>query len=127
GVPVEREGVVLVAGDHEMLLADACSGLNSIYSLAALTLIYTQLTAGAAGQGARIRRLALLLAAIVPVAILFNAIRVALLVLVTVNMGEDVAQGMLHGVLGMAVFLAALGTILAIDRVVFGKPQATTR
>jgi EpsI family protein len=127
GVPVEREGVVLVAGDHEMLLADACSGLNSIYSLAALTLIYTQLTAGAAGQGARLRRLALLLAAIVPVAILFNAMRVALLVLVTVNMGEDVAQGMLHGVLGMAVFLAALGTILAIDRAVFGKPQATTR
>ena len=42
--PVERQGVVLLVGDHEMLVADACSGLNSLYSLCALSLLYTHLT-----------------------------------------------------------------------------------
>ena len=40
GYPVEREGVVLWVGDHQMLIADACSGLNSLYSLFALGLLY---------------------------------------------------------------------------------------
>src|SRR5260221_3688617 len=38
GYPVTRSGVVLDMGDQSMLVADACSGLNSIYSLAALAL-----------------------------------------------------------------------------------------
>src|SRR5439155_19079220 len=33
GYPVERAGVMLQVGDHQLLVADACSGMNSIYSL----------------------------------------------------------------------------------------------
>jgi exosortase B len=123
GYPVEREGVVLRVDDHEMFLADACSGLNSIYSLAALTLIYAHLTgppaSGTPGQAARRGRIALLLASIVPIAIAANAIRVTILVLVTVHAGEETAQGLLHGAVGMVVFLVALGAVIALDRAVF--------
>jgi exosortase B len=122
GYPVEREGVVLRVDDHEMFLADACSGLNSIYSLAALTLIYAHLT-GRSRRG----RLALLLAAIVPIAIVANAIRVTILVLVTVHAGEEAAQGLLHGVAGMVVFLVALGAVIALDRAVFPAAKLDPR
>src|SRR6478735_5686343 len=44
GYAVERAGVVIDMGGHQMLVADACSGMNSIVSLAALTLLYTHLT-----------------------------------------------------------------------------------
>src|SRR5438105_8437036 len=85
GYPIEREGVVLRVDDHEMFLADACSGLNSIYSLAALTLIYAHLSgppaSGTPGQAPRRGRLAILLAAIVPIAIVANAVPAAILVL----------------------------------------------
>src|SRR5260221_2254922 len=40
GYPIERMGVVLAIGGHQMLVADACSGLNSLYSLFALALLY---------------------------------------------------------------------------------------
>ena len=114
GHPVVREGVVLSVAGHDMFLADACSGLNSIYSLVALTFIYAHLTGPF-----RPARIATLLAAIVPIAIVANALRVSFLVLVTVHAGEEMAQGMLHGIAGMAVFLAELGAVIAIDRMFF--------
>ena len=114
GYPVVREGVVLTIGDHQMFLADACSGLNSIYSLAALTLIYAHLT-GRSRPG----RVALLLASIVPIALVANTLRVVFLVMVTVHAGEETAQGFIHGAAGMVVFLASLGCVIAIDRVFF--------
>src|SRR5438477_3437226 len=117
GYPVVREGVVLTIGDHQMFLADACSGLNSIYSLAALTLIYAHLTGGS-----RPGRIALLLASIVPIALVANTLRVVFLVMVTVHAGEEASQGLLHGAAGMAVFLLSLGLVIAIDRMIF-KPE----
>src|SRR5690606_33566657 len=40
GYPVARSGVVLQAGGYRLLVADACSGLHSIFSLFALGLVY---------------------------------------------------------------------------------------
>lgn len=36
GLPVARDGVVLVIGQYQLLVADACSGMNSLITLAAL-------------------------------------------------------------------------------------------
>lgn len=111
GYPVERSGVVLTVGNHEMLVADACSGLNSLVSLAALSLLYLRLTGPR-----KPARTALLLAAIVPIAIVANVLRVLGLVLVTVHFGSEAAQGVFHTVAGMLVFVVALGLLLALDR-----------
>ncbi len=111
GYPVERSGVVLTVGNHEMLVADACSGLNSLVSLAALSLLYLRLTGPRAPS-----RTALLLAAIVPIAIVANVLRVLGLVLVTVHFGPEAAQGAFHTIAGMMVFVVALGLLLALDR-----------
>jgi exosortase B len=113
GYPVQRAGVVLDVGGHAMLVADACSGLNSIYSLFALGLLYTQVT----GRP-RIARTALVLAGIVPIAVAANILRVLVLVLVTYHLGEETAQGFLHGFAGMLVFVAALLMLVGLDALI---------
>jgi exosortase B len=116
GYPVTRSGVVLSIGQHQMLVADACSGMNSLYSLFALAILYLHLT-GPSSRG----RWAGVLASIVPIAIAANVLRVLVLVLVTVHYGEAAGQGFLHGAAGMVVFAAALGLVLAVDRLWQGR------
>jgi len=118
GYPIERSGVVLDLGDRQMLVADACSGLNSIFSLFALGLLYAHLT-HPSDKG----RTALLLAAVIPIAIAANIVRVAALVLITYHYGEDAAQGFLHGVAGMVVFVTALAMLVAVDKLLRRRLQ----
>jgi EpsI family protein len=122
GYPIERHGVVLLVGDHEMLVADACSGLNSLYTLCALSLLYTHLT-GPSGKA----RVALLLAAMVPIAILANVVRVTFLVLVAYHLGDEAAQGILHSVAGMLVFVTAFALLLGVDRFIRREKATNTR
>jgi len=131
GYPVERSGVVLAVGPHEMLVADACSGLNSLYSLFALGLLYAHLT----GPSSR-ARLASIVLSIVPIAIAANVVRVLALVLITYHVGEKAASGFLHGFAGMTVFVVALAMLIGVDRVfhqvlgtryeVRGKPNSVS-
>ena len=111
GYPIERSGVVLALGSHQMLVADACSGMNSLYGLAALTLVYLHLT-GPSGKA----RIATLLAAVVPIAIVANVIRVAFLVLLAYHGGDELASGPLHVVAGLLVFVVALAMLIQLDR-----------
>ena len=110
GYPIERSGVVLGIGDHQMMVADACSGLNSMYGLLALALLYAHLT-----PPRTLSRMAILLAAIVPIAVIANIVRVTALVLLSYHAGEDAAQGFLHGLAGLLVFVIALGMLIAFD------------
>jgi exosortase len=98
GYPVERAGVVLTVGQYEMLVADACSGLNSLYSLFALSLLYVHLTGPSHAA-----RMAVLLLALVPIAIVANIFRVMVLVLVTYHLGPEAAQGWVHDAAGMGL------------------------
>jgi exosortase B len=116
GYPVMREGVTLTVGSHEMLVADACAGMASLTSLAAIVLLYAHLT----GRALRVRA-ALLLAAVVPVAIASNVLRVLVLALVAYHYGDDAAQGAVHQAAGIAVFVAALAMVVGLDRVVYGR------
>jgi exosortase B len=111
GYPVERAGVVLSIGNQQMLVADACSGMNSLFALFALSVVYLHLTGPS-----RVSRLLLLLASVVPIAIAANIVRVAILVLVAHHFGDDAASGVLHTLAGLAVFVIALGLLIALDR-----------
>lgn len=110
GYPIARSGVVLNIGQYQLLIADACSGLNSLYSLAALGLLYLHLTASGS-----LARTALLLAGIVPIALAANILRVLILVLVTFHLGDELGQSFFHGSAGMALFAVALLLLLGLD------------
>ena len=120
GYSVERAGVVLAVQGREMLVADACSGLNSMMSLLALGLLYAHL------RGAAAPRTALLVAAILPIAVAANVLRVLTLVLLTVHAGPEAAEGFTHEALGLAVFAVALLVLVALDRA-WGPVQFRTR
>lgn len=126
--PVEREGVVLWVGDHQMLVADACSGLNSLYSLFALGLLYAHVTDRKA-SGSNLPRTLLLILAVLPIAIIANIARVLALVLVTYHFGDDAAKGWVHDLAGLLVFGMALQLLVGWDAlvrmVISPAPQAS--
>ncbi len=115
GYPVARDGVVLYVGPYHLLVADACSGINSIFSLSAVGLVYLYLFP--AGGPVRI---ALLLASILPIAILANVLRVLVLVLITYHQGYEAGQGYAHSLAHVLLFLAAVGLLAGLDRLLAG-------
>ncbi|GAA5785932.1 hypothetical protein GCM10007860_17770 [Chitiniphilus shinanonensis] len=112
GYPVARSGVLLNVGPYQLLVADACSGLNSLFSLSAVGLLYVYLTAHRS-----VLRNLLLIAAILPLAFFANVLRVIVLVLVTYHFGDEAGQGFVHGAAGLFLFAAALGSLFLFDRV----------
>jgi exosortase B len=111
GYPIARSGVVLVIGQYQLLVADACSGLHSLYSLSALGALYLYLM----GHPGWLRN-GLLLAAILPIAFAANIVRTITLVLITYHFGDAAGQGFLHGTAGMVLFVAALLLLFATDK-----------
>lgn len=103
GYPIARTGVILTIGQYQLLVADACSGLNSMYSLTAMGLLFLYIT----WDGNWLRAILMLLA-IWPIAFAANIVRVITLVLITYYLGDEAAQGFLHGFSGIMLFLVSL-------------------
>lgn len=112
GYPVGRAGVVLSVGPYQLLVADACAGLNSMFTLEALGLLYMNLMRYT--SAARNATLALL---VIPISFCANIVRVLILVLVTYYFGDEAGQGFVHGFAGMVLFLVGLVLMLITDKV----------
>ena len=112
GYPVGRSGVVMTVGPYQLLVADACAGLNSMFTLEALGMLYMNLMRYT--NPTRNIMLALLL---VPTAFVANIVRVMILVLVTYHFGDAAGQGFVHSFAGMVLFMVALGLMLVLDKV----------
>ena len=110
GYPVARSGVILQIGQYQLLVADACAGLQTLLTLEALGLFYLNLMR----HPSAFRNVGLALL-IVPISFSANVIRVIVLTLVTYYLGDAAGQGFLHGFAGMVLFLTALALILAVD------------
>lgn len=110
GYPIGRSGVMITVGPYELLVADACSGLNSMFSLAALGALFIHVM----GRKSRLHTV-LLVAAIVPIAFAANIVRVISLVLITYHFGDAAGQGFLHGAAGIVLMLVALAAFFALD------------
>jgi exosortase B len=110
GYPIARNGVVLSIGPYQLLVADACSGLHSMFSLSALGLLYMFLTARKSWL-----HNGLMLASILPIAFVANIIRVMVLILVTYHLGDEAGQGFLHGFAGIVLLISALLCLFALD------------
>jgi exosortase B len=110
GYPISRTGVILMVGQYQLLVADACAGLNSMFTLEALGLLYMNLV----GHTSRWRNVALAIL-IIPMSFFANVIRVIVLVLVTFHFGDEAGQGIVHGAAGMLLFAVALVLMFIID------------
>jgi exosortase len=115
GIPVAREGVTIYVAAYRLLVEDACSGLNSLVGLVAVSLLYIYLL-----RGSNLRYAALLVAATVPIAVLGNILRIMTLILLTYFFGDEVAQGFLHQAAGLFLFAIDLLLVFALDRLLWG-------
>lgn len=111
GYPIARSGVILSIGQYQLQVADACSGLNSMFSLSALGTLFMYIM----GRKSR-THVAVMLMSILPIAFAANIIRVITLVLVTYYAGDEAGQGFLHGAAGMLLMLVALMLFFALDK-----------
>jgi len=115
GVPITREGVTLQVAQYQLLVEDACSGMNSLVGLIAISLFYIYLV-----RKASWRYSVFLVSLVVPIAILANILRIMVLVLLTYFFGDGVAQGFLHNVAGLFLFSTALALVFAVDHLAAG-------
>ena len=108
--PVARSGVIITIGQYQLLVADACAGLNSLFTLEALGLLYMNVMRHESAF-----RNALLAALIVPISFASNVTRVMVLSLITFYWGDEAGQGFLHEFSGMVLFITALMLIISVD------------
>lgn len=105
GIPVENVGTGLhcsSGGGFNLDVADPCSGMRSIFALAALTAGYAYFT-----QKTLLRKLALF-ACSVPIAMLGNLARIFSIALVAHITNEKVATGFYHDYSGYVVFIVGI-------------------
>jgi exosortase B len=110
GYPIARDGVIVTIGPYQLLVADACSGLNSMFSLSALGLLFMHLNGRTS-----LPHNAVMLASILPIALAANIVRVVTLILITYHLGDEAGQGFLHGSAGIVLLMAALAFFLLLD------------
>jgi len=110
GYPIARTGVILQIGQYQLLVADACAGLHTLFSLEAMGLLYLNVVR----HTSLLRNIALAIL-IVPISFAANVIRVMVLALITYHFGDEAGQGFLHGFAGLVLFMTALMFIIATD------------
>lgn len=118
GVPIVREGVTLFVAQYQLLVEDACAGMNAILGLTSLGLFYAYLQ-----HGASWRYCAALAVFIIPIAILANVVRIIILVLITWQFGNEAAQGYLHGTAGLVTFATGLLLVFGLDSILSKLPM----
>ena len=110
--PVARAGVTLYVAQHQLLVEDACAGLNTLTSLVALSCFYIYVA-----RPRHPRDAIMLLLMVFPIAVLANFIRVILLILITYYLDNETAQSFIHEVAGLLMAALALVALMAMNAV----------
>lgn len=121
-IPVLREGNLIVLPNYTLEVVDACSGIRSLMTLITLAIAYGYLL-----ESKRWIRW-LLIAVMVPIAIVSNSIRILGTGLLTYHFGPRMAEGFFHEFSGWVIFVAALLLMFAchwvLRRISGGKDKA---
>lgn len=112
GYPIGRSGVTLTIGPYQLLVADACAGLNSIFALEAIGVFYMSVV-----QHKNKWRNILLASLILPISFISNVARVCILVLVTYYFGDAAGQGFVHDFAGILLFMLATALTIGTDSI----------
>jgi len=115
GVAVFRDGNVLELPSGSLEVAEACSGLRSAVSLAAIAVLF------AWTQPSWPRRAALM-AASVPIAIVMNGLRITATALASEAWGPDAATGGWHEFTGWVTFVASVSLLVLVQRALTRPP-----
>jgi exosortase len=123
GIPVLREGNVLILANTTLEVAEACSGIRSLVSLITLAIVYGYFI------DPRTWVRLLIVASAVPVAIVANGARVATTGMSAQWIGQESTEGFFHDFSGWLVFIFAFAMILLVQFVIARfapKPAASS-
>ena len=108
GIPVYLSGNILDIGDHQLQVADACSGLRYLFPFLSLGFLAAYLFQAPLWQRA------LVFVSTVPITIVMNSFRVALTGVLVDRWGPEQAEGALHFFEGWVVFLLCMLLLFAV-------------
>ena len=117
GIPVLREGNILVLPTTTLEVVEACSGIRSLVSLLTLAIILGKMTEPRVWARVVLAVLAL------PVAIAANAARVAGTGLTAEWISPQAAEGFFHEFSGWVMFVVAFALLLAAQRLLTARPR----
>ncbi|MEO7192529.1 MAG: exosortase A [Vicinamibacterales bacterium] len=110
GVPVLREGNVMILANTTLEVAQACSGIRSLISLLTLGIVFGYFTDSRGSVRFAIA------AATVPIAIVTNGLRVAGTGIAAHYIGPEAAEGFFHTFSGWLVFIVAFALMFLLTR-----------
>lgn len=105
GIPIYREGNVINLPEYTLQVVQACSGLRSMISLLTLSAIFAYMTL----KSNTLRTILFLTG--IPAAIVVNIFRVLLMIVAFYYFQYDLAEGSVHTVFGVVIFILALAII----------------
>lgn len=122
GVPVLREGNVIILPAMTLEVAEACSGIRSLMSLATLSVIYGYLMERSVGLRA------VLALASIPIAVAANSFRIVGTGLLVQYWDPEKAQGFFHEFSGWLIFVVSLVMLYLLHRIlrVFWREEGGT-
>jgi exosortase B len=109
---VARNGVILVLPPYRLMVADACSGMSSLFMLEAFGLLYLNVV-----KHTSVLRNMALAVLIVPISFTSNVLRVLTLAVLTVHEGDVVAGGVFHALSGLILFVPAFMLTVGLDAI----------
>ncbi len=115
GYPVAQNGVMIMIGTYQLMVKDACSGMNSIFALSAIGVFYMHEFIRNSPV-----RMAVMVLSIVPITVTANFIRVLALVLIAHYGGIDAVEGLFHDLTGFMLFAVALALFFLLDSALIG-------
>lgn len=110
GYPISHTGVVITVGPYQLLVADACAGMRTLFMMEAMGIFYLNVIR----HSSVIRNVGLAML-IVPISFVANMTRVLFLTLITYHFGDEAGQGFLHGFAGIVLFATAMFLMMGID------------
>ena len=110
GIVCIRDGSIVSFTNGQMVVGDVCSGLRSLVAMIALSLPFAYITK------TTLMRKVFLVAILLPLAMLYNVLRVFFLGIVTYNWGSEAATGTIHDMSGMVALFLNIITMLFISR-----------
>ena len=111
GIPAVQQGGEISLPGTTLIVGAPCSGLRSLVTMVTVAVGWVYLVDGRPGAKA------LMLIAIVPIVILANVLRVAILLVVAVLVSPQVALSYYHDWSSPVLFLMALGLLLVLGKV----------
>jgi exosortase B len=124
GFQVARSGVVIYIEQYQLLVADACAGMRTLFMLEALGILYLNLV----HHQSMLRNIVLPIL-IIPISFMANVVRVIILALITHFFGLEFGMGFMHGFAGAVLFVVGLFMMFSADsllRLISKKIYATS-